>query len=126
MINANEGILVPLIVFSSFVIALGMLLFYQYAKKRAFLGLIEKAIKTREDLTPDVIKAIAGQLYASNRDLRRGLFALLLGLAICGFSVAVDFPHRGNIDLNDALYGIALFPLLSGIGYLLLHLFEKQ
>lgn len=124
--TANEEILIPLIVFSSLIILIGMLLYYQYAKKRAFINVIEKAIKGKDDFTPDVISAIAMHFFSSNKDRRKGVFALLLGLAICGFSVVVEFPKNGNMDLNDALYGVALFPLLGGIGYLLLNLLDKN
>lgn len=121
MENSAE-VLVPLIVFTSLILVLGLVLLYQFSKKRAFLRLLEK----QGDIKPESIKATGSVLFSSNNDRRKGVFCVLIAFAIWGFSLLVDFHGNGNLDLNHALYGIGLFPFFGGIGYLILFLLERN
>lgn len=112
----NEEILVPLIVFTSIVVLIAVMLAYQLLKKRQFIKLLEQ----HGDMQPDAIAAVGRFFFASQNDLRKGVFLLIIALAIWGFSFLVDFRSGGNLDLNQALNGIALFPCFSGFAYLLL------
>jgi hypothetical protein len=54
------------------------------------------------------------------------VFSLLLAFAIWGFSFMADFPQNGNLDLNDAIFGLGLFPFCGGIAYLILTFVERK
>lgn len=117
--------LVPFIVFASLVVSLALVLRYKYRNKAELLRWIETIAKDTQALTPDAIKELARQHLSSGSDLKKGVILIAVALSIWGFSVCVDFPQRGNIDLNDGLYGLGCFPFLVGLGFLLLHRIEK-
>lgn len=119
---SNQEIAVPLIFFSSVVILIGLILAYQLLKKRWFIKLIDK----HNDMQPESIRAVGRLFFSSKNDLRKGVFLLVVALAIWGFSLVVDFRSGGNLDLNTALNGIALFPCLAGLAYLILFYFERD
>ncbi len=113
-------ILVPFISFSALIALLGLLLLYKYKKKQLFLQMVERSLTQQAPLSPETIREVANQFFSANRDLRKGIFLLVLALAILAFSYLADFPQRGNLDLNDALNGIAMLPGLLGLAFLLL------
>ena len=116
---------VPFIVFTALVISFALLLRYKQHGKTELLRSIEAIAKETHALTPEVIKELARQHISNGSDLRKAVILIVLGVSIWGFSLCVDFPHRGTIDLNDGLYGIGCFPVLLGLGFLLLHRIEK-
>lgn len=119
---SNQDIAVPLIFFSSVVILIGLILAYQLLKKRWFINLIDK----HNDMQPESIRAVGRLLFSSKNDLRKGVFLTVVALAIWGFSFMVDFRSGGNLDLNAGLNGVALFPCLAGIAYLILFYVERD
>ncbi len=124
--NESAEVLVPLIVFSSFLGFIWLLLFYTHKKKVLFLKMVEDALKSHEQMTPEIIREMSIHLFSRYRDLRKGLILIAVALAIVGFSLLAEFRSNGNLDLNKALMGIALFPGLTGLAYLLLHKFDPK
>lgn len=119
-------ILVPFISFSALIALLGLLLLYKYKKKQLFLQMVERTLQQQAPLSPETIREVASQFFSANRDLRKGIFLLVLALAILAFSYLADFPQRGNLDLNDALNGIAMLPGLLGLAFLLLAWLDRR
>lgn len=119
-------ILVPFISFSALIALLGLLLLYKYKKKQLFLQMVERSLHQQAPLSPETIREVASQFFSANRDLRKGIFLLVLALAILAFSYLADFPQRGNLDLNDALNGIAMLPGLLGLAFLLLAWLDRR
>ena len=119
-------ILVPFISFSALIALLGLLLLYKYKKKQLFLQMVERSLTQQAPLSPETIREVASQFFSANRDLRKGIFLLVLALAILAFSYLADFPQRGNLDLNDALNGIAMLPGLLGLAFLLLAWLDRR
>lgn len=122
---AISDAIVPFIVFASLLISLVLILHYKHRNKTEFLRTVEAIAHHTDALTPEVIKELAKQHLSHGNDLKKSVILIAIALSIWGFSLFVDFPQRGNIDLNDGLYGIGCFPLLIGLGYLLLHRIEK-
>ncbi len=119
-------ILVPLISFSALVALLGLILLYKYKKKQLFLQMVERMLTQQTALPPATIREVATHFFSANRDMRKGIFLLVLALSIVLFSYLADFRQRGQLDLNDALYGIATLPGLLGLAFLLLALLDRQ
>lgn len=119
-------ILVPLIVFSALVALIGLLLLYKYKKKKLFLQMVERTLQQNASLSPELIREVARHIFAANRDLRKGIFLLVLSAGILAFSYFADFRQNGNLDLNDALNGIAILPGLLGLAFLLLARLNRQ
>ncbi|WP_196140696.1 DUF6249 domain-containing protein [Aliikangiella sp. G2MR2-5] len=124
--NNLEEILIPISVFISITLLFVALLIYQYKTKRMFLKTVENAISQEQPITPEVIKEVARHFYSSSKDLRKGIMLIVVTLAILIFSWLVDFPQNGAVDLNDMINGIAAFPGLFGLAYLLLHQLDKK
>ncbi len=119
-------ILVPLIVFSALVALMGLILLYNYKKKRLFLQMIERSLQQQLTIPPETIREVALHFFSANRDLRKGIFLLVLSGSILAFSYFADFRQNGNLDLNDALNGIAILPALLGMAFLLLARLDRQ
>lgn len=119
-------ILVPLIVFSAFVALMGLILLYKYKKKRLFLQMVERTLQQQAPLPPETIREVALHFFSANRDIRKGIFLLVLSASILAFSYFADFRQNGNLDLNDALNGIAILPGLLGLAFFLLALLDRQ
>lgn len=124
--NESAEVLVPLIVFSSFVALIWLLLSYKHKKKVLFLKMVDDAFKNNYQLTPENIREISIHFFSKYQDLRKGLILMAISLSIVGFSLLAEFRSNGNLDLNKALIGIALFPGLVGIAYLLLYRFDTK
>ena len=120
--ETNEEVLVPLIVFASFTVVIGMVLWYRIKRGQSFL----RFLGDRQDVSAEAITALGDQFFSQRNDLRRGIFSLGLAFAFWGFSYAVDFPQNGNLDLNHAIVGLGLFPFFTGIAYLLLFKLDNR
>jgi hypothetical protein len=119
-------ILVPLIFFSALVALMGLILLYKYKKKRLFLQMVERTLQQQTPLPPDTIREVALHFFSADRDTRKGIFLLVLSASILAFSYFADFRQNGNLDLNDALNGIAVLPGLLGLAFLLLARLDRQ
>jgi hypothetical protein len=119
-------ILVPLIVFSALVALMALILIYKYKKKQLFLQMVERALQQQATLPAETIRELALHIFAANRDVRKGIFLLVLSVSILAFSYFADFRQNGNLDLNDALNGIAILPGLLGLAFLLLARLDRQ
>jgi hypothetical protein len=119
-------ILVPLIVFSALVALMALFLLYKYKKKKLFLQMVERSLQQQAPLTPETIREVAQHFFAANRDVRKGVFLLVTAFSILAFSQLADFRKNGNLDLNDALNGIAILPGLLGLAFLLLALLDRK
>lgn len=124
--NESEEVLVPLIVFSSFLVLIWLLLLYTYKKKVLFSKMMDNAFKSNYQLSSETIREMSVHFFSRHRDLRKGLILIAISLGIVGFSLLTNFRSNGNLDLNKALIGIALFPGLVGIVYLLLYKFDAN
>ncbi len=116
-----EEIAVPLIVFTTIISLVWLLLWYGLTKKREFLKFLEK----QSDISPESIEALGKHYFSPRNERRRGIFLILLAVAFWGFSVVVEFPDRGNLNLNQAINGVGLFPFLSGIAFLIVDWLER-
>ena len=125
MTNITE-IVIPAIVFSSIVILVVLLLIYKYKVKKLFLITTQQSIQTKNSISPETIREIAFQTMKPTSDIKKGLLLLGVSIAIFTGSFIADFPDNGNMDLNDLINGIAAFPGVIGIVYLLLAKFDKE
>lgn len=119
-------ILIPLIVFSSIVFLVVLLLAYKYRVKQLFLNATQESIKYNSSISPEVIREIANQLLRPSSDIKKGLILLGVSIAILIGSFIADFPQNGNLDLNDLINGVAMFPGVIGVVYLFLAKFDKD
>ena len=84
------------------------------------------SLKTNPNISPEVIREIADQVLRPSSDVKKGLLLIGVSAAILVASFIADFPQNGRMDLNDMINGIAAFPGVIGIVYLLLAKFDKN
>lgn len=123
--NELAEILIPAIVFSTIIILSILLLGYKYKTKKLFLSMTNDSLKTNPNISPEVIREIADQVLRPSSDVKKGLLLMGVSAAILVGSFIADFPQNGRMDLNDMINGIAAFPGVIGIVYLLLAKFDK-
>lgn len=116
-----EEIAVPLIVFSTLTIIVALILWYQLTKKREFLRFLSR----QNTFSPSSINALGQQYFSKKNDRRRAVFLIVIAISFWCFSLIVEFPNRGNLNLNEALFGLGLFPFFSGLGYLITDWLER-
>lgn len=104
-------IFVPVVLF--FVIG-SVLIAYFYFRHRARLE-VQKTVRTAmergQDLNPELLEAIGGEVIGGQWDLRKGTIWLALAVALGLMAWVLQEPK---------LLGIAAFPLMLGIAYLVL------
>ena len=60
-------------------------------------------------------------------DLRRGIVFVAIALGFAAFATIISWDARGDmIEVRRGLYGVAMFPLFIGLGFLGLHFFANE
>ena len=101
--------------------AITIVMLFRYRGKQETQQTLRKAIDQGQTLSEDMIRALSGGVPAANRDLRRGIVLIAVGIAVYGFGFLLD-----DDDASTVFYGAGLFPLLVGGAYLLMHRFAGQ
>ena len=122
----NEEIFIP-ITFFAMVVGLVWLFQHFALKKRveAFQTL-RFAIEKGQPLTPEALEAMA-RMSSPIADLRRGIVFVAIALGFAAFATTIAWDATGDmIEVRRGLYGVAMFPLFIGLGFLGLHFFANE
>jgi hypothetical protein len=107
--NETEvAVLVPLSFFLCLLAAVGLTLYFRYARERQRHETLRKMVEKGMEIPPDLL---VPPIRAAS-DLRRGL--VLLGAGIGLLVLLITFPDR---DVRD-LWAVGLIPILMGAAYL--------
>lgn len=104
------GDMIPIVLFLTIGTVLGLYAYFRHRQGLALQETVRMALERGQDLTPEVLEALAGD-RGGQRDLRRGLVWIAVALGVVSLGVSVD---------EQALYGIAAFPGFVGLAYLVL------
>ncbi len=120
----NEDIiamLVPIVALT--VIGIVLIAFFHYrAKNRGQLQTtIQQAVDKGNELTPELIDRLAGPKPGPDRDFRRGLIWLAVGVGFVLFGAIIQ-----EEDAFRALSAIGMFPLLIGSAYMVMWKFGNR
>jgi Na+/H+ antiporter NhaD/arsenite permease-like protein len=110
---ADEGLWVPIALFASISVIFCIWFYFRYKARAATQETFRLALEKGQELTPDLIKQMGEPEPPKDRDLRRGLIWLALGIALVIMGFAVDDP-----DAFGPMIGSAAFPGLIGVAYL--------
>jgi hypothetical protein len=111
-------VLVPGIVFGS-VVLIFWIIYSTNAKRRAVeLETVRSIVDKTGEASPELVKAIGKPQRVKNADLRKGLVLIAIALAFAGLGVLI--PDAGEEAIGPML-GVALFPGLVGLVYVLFH-----
>jgi hypothetical protein len=96
--------------------------FYWNHKNRAsIMETVQKALDQGGELTPELLSQLGAAVNPRAKDLRRGVVFLSLGVA--GFLCSLFFPDP---EVVNGIRAGTMFPLLLGIGFLIVWKLNKD
>jgi hypothetical protein len=116
-----SGEAVGAVMFIGLTIVFSLLVWFRYRAKRDNQETIRAAIEKGQELSPELLERLTNPPVPANRDLRRGVMGV--GLAIGFVLFGYFFPEE---DLFGIMSAIAMFPMLLGVAFLLLHRFGNR
>jgi len=111
----EEEVLIPLTVFGSFAITFIAWLYFRHKGSVETQHTVRLALEKGAELSPEVIRQLGTPEPPKDRDLRRGMIWLALGLGMCVLAIGVDEP-----DAIGPMIGSASFPALIGVAYIIM------
>ena len=109
----EEGLWIPIASFVAFTIVIVVWVYFRYKTRLETQQTFRLALEKGTELSPEFIKHLGEPEPSKDRDLRRGLIWLAIGVATALFAVILGEP-----DAVGPLLGIAAFPTLVGAAYL--------
>lgn len=118
-----EGILVPIAMFASIAVVLGLLFWFRYRNRNDMQQTIRLALDKGHELSPELIDRLGHPKAPKDKDIRLALIWLALGsgLALCGWAV----PDPSGYAFRSCLAGAA-FPFAIGVAYLIMWRFTER
>lgn len=116
-----SGEAVGAVMFLGLTVVFSLLVWFRYKAKRDSQETIRVAMEKGQQLSPELFERLTNPPVPPNRDLRRGI--VNVGLAIGFVLFGYIFPED---DLFGIMSAVAMFPLLLGIAFLLLHRFGDR
>lgn len=111
-------VLVPMTVFGSVVLIFWIIYSTGVKRRNAELETVRAVVEKTGEASPELIKAIGKPRRMKNADLRKGLVLIAIALAFAGLGTLI--PDAGEEAIGPML-GVALFPGLVGLVYVLFH-----
>lgn len=113
---------VPIVMFIGITVVLCAVAWLRYKTKEGLQQTVRAALDKDQALTPEVIDRLGHPKPPKDKDLRLGTIwiAIAVGLTAFGFGI----PDED--DVARIFMGIAAFPLMLGIAYLILHRFTDR
>lgn len=110
----DEGLWIPIVLFVVTGICTYAFLYFNHKNRNAIMDTVQKAMETGSDVTPDLLAKMGAAINPRIRDMRRGIVLFFIGLA--GFMCSLFF---NDPDVVAGLRAGSVFPLMMGIGFLL-------
>lgn len=108
--------MIPIVLFISIAVVFALFLLYRNKAKREMQLTLRAAIDKGQELTPEVIERLGTPPAAKNRDLRRGIISLAIGVGFIALGASIPEEEAVRVML-----GVAAFPIALGLGFLLMH-----
>ena len=116
-----EELWIPIVMFVSIAVVFSLWFYFRYKARVETQQTFRLALERGSELTPEFIRQLGEPEPSKDRDLRRGLIWLAIGLAFAILGVAIDEP-----DAVGPLLGTAAFPALVGLAYLIMWRFGAR
>ena len=108
-------IIVPITLFLSVVLGIYVVGHHRFKTRQEMQLTVRAAIESGQTLSPEVMQQITDAINPPHSDLRRGILFLAVALGFVALALAM-----GEEDAFGPLMGIAAFPALVGVAYLVL------
>jgi hypothetical protein len=109
-----NGEMVPIVLFIMLGVVIIAYYYWNHRNRVSIMDTVQKAIERGENLTPELLDRLGAVVNPRMRDLRRGVVFLALGIATFLCSLFFDIEQVVN-----GLRAAAVFPLMLGLGFLL-------
>ena len=117
----DGGLWVPIVLFIVTGFCTIGFLYFNNKNRDAIMETVQKSMETGSDLTPDLLAKLGAAINPKFRDMRRGV--VLLSIGIAGFLCSMFFLEQ---DVVAGIRAGAVFPLMMGIGFLLVWKLNKD
>ena len=111
----DEGLWIPIVLFVSIAVVFSLWFYFRFKARLATQQTFRLALEKGSELSPEIIKQLGAPEPNKDRDLRRGLIRLAIGLAMAVLSFGIDDP-----EAIGPLLGSAAFPSLVGVAYMIM------
>jgi len=116
-IEAIGNVLIPVVSVLAIPIVFCTAFYFRYKTRRDLQETLRTAIKSGQELTPEVLAQIGGPPAVKDADLRRGVITSAVGLALVVFS----FVHTGmSAEGAMGVRATGILVLLIGIAFVAL------
>ncbi len=112
---ADEELWIPIVMFVSIAVVFSLWFYFKYKARLETQQTFRLALEKGSELSPEFIKQLGEPEPSKDKDLRRGLIWLALGLALAILGAAINEP-----DAIGPMLGSAAFPGLVGVAYLVM------
>lgn len=109
-----SGEMIPIVMFIVLGVAVLGYFYWNYKSRLSVMETVQKAIETGGELNTELLAQLGAAVNPRIRDLRRGIIFLALGIA--GLLCSLFF---GNADVVSGIRAGSVFPLMLGLGFLL-------
>ncbi|TFG42121.1 MAG: hypothetical protein E4H42_00330 [Chromatiales bacterium] len=114
--------MVPIVLFIGITVVFVALFWFRYKARSEMQSTIRAALDKGQELTPEVIDRLGHPKASKDKDLRMGIIWIAVALGLVGFGFGI--PDED--DVARIFAGIAGFPFVIGIAYLILHKFTDR
>lgn len=116
-----SGEMIPIVMFIVIGIAVLGYFYWNHKNRASIMETVQKAIDKGGELTPDLLKQLGASADPKIRDMRRGIVFLFLGIA--GLLCSLFFQEA---DVINGIRAGSVFPLMLGLGFLLVWKLNKE
>lgn len=112
---------IPIVFFVAVTVVFSLWFYFKYKARIATQETFRLALDKGSELSPEFIRQLAEPEPSNDKDLRRGLIWIALGVAMLLLAVGVNEP-----DAMGPMMGSAAFPGLVGVAYLIMWRFGSR
>ena len=113
---------IPIVMFIGMTIVLCSVAWLRYKTKEGMQQTFRAALEKGQELTPEIIDRLGHPKAPKDKDLRLGIIWIAIALALAAFGFGIPDEE----DVARIFMGIASFPFLIGVAYLILHKFTDR
>jgi len=117
----DNGLWVPIVLFIVTGFCIIGFFYFNHKNRNAIMETVQKSMDTGSDMTPDLLAKLGAAINPKIRDMRRGI--VLLSLGIAGLMCSMFFAEA---DVISGIRAGSMFPLMMGLGFLLVWKLNKD
>ncbi len=112
-----EDVLSPIVLFVAIALVFWAMFYFRFRSRAEFQQTIRLALEKGNELSPELIDRLGEPEPNKDRDLRRGLVWLALGVGTA--ALAFGIPDR-EPDALSVLLAVSAFPVSIGIAFMIM------